>query len=122
MIRHMNRRLRSSLVLALLVAGAGATAFGVREHERSRLGERTAASAKVGDIEMYSATTCGICKDAKRWFASHEIPVQSCEIDRDQDCARRFRALGGKGTPLFVVRGERQLGFDRERIAWALER
>jgi glutaredoxin len=121
-MNRMRRPLRSLLVFVLLVAAAGATAWGVREYERAQVGERVAAAVKPGDIEMYSATTCGICKQAKKWFTAHEIPVQSCEIDRDRDCAKRFWALKGKGTPLFVVRGERQVGFDRERIAQALER
>ena len=114
--------MRSLLVLVLLLVAAGAAAWGMRAYERHQLGERVAAAVKPGDIEMYSATTCGICKSAKRWFGAHDIPLQSCEIDRDGDCRKRFYALKGKGTPLFVIRGERQVGFDRERIAQALER
>lgn len=112
----------SLLAVAIVAVVAGAAAWGARSYEQHRLGERVAVAAKPGDIVMYSATTCPVCADAKRWFARHEIRVQSCEIDGDADCARRFDALNGAGTPLFVVRGERQLGFDRERIARALER
>jgi glutaredoxin len=114
--------IRALSVAALLAVVAAGTAWGMRELERHRLGERVAAAAESGDIQMYSATTCGICKTAKKWFEAHEVPVAMCEIDRDAECRQRFRELRGKGTPLFVVRGERQVGFDRERIAAALER
>lgn len=118
----MKTPLKSLLVLALLVAATGGTAWGVRAYERHQIGERAAAAVKPGDIEMFSATTCGICKQAKKWFGAHEIAFDSCEIDRDADCRKRFYALKGRGTPLIMVRGERQVGFDRERIASALER
>jgi glutaredoxin len=118
----MNTPLKSAAVLFVLVLGIGGTSWGVRAYERHQLGERVASAARPGDIEMYSATTCGICKQAKSWFDAHAVPVQSCEIDRDADCRKRFYALRGVGTPLFVVRGERQLGFDRQRIASTLER
>lgn len=123
-IPRMNRKTltRTLIALALLGLAAGGTAYGVREYQRHQLGERVAAAAKEGDITMYSATTCGICKSAKRWFDAHDVPVASCEIDRDAACRQAWRDLQGKGTPLFVVRGERQVGFDRERIARALER
>jgi glutaredoxin len=114
--------LRALSVVVLFAVIAVGTAWGVRELERHRLGERVAAAAEDGDIQMYSATTCGICKTAKKWFTAHDVPVTLCEIDRDAECRQRFRELRGKGTPLFVVRGERQVGFDRERIAAALER
>lgn len=118
----MKTPLKSLFVLALLVFVAGGTAWGVREHQRHLVGERVAAAVKPGDIEMYSATSCGICKQAKQWFTTHDIAVKSCEIDRDAECRKRFYALKGRGTPLFMVRGERQVGFDRQRIASALER
>lgn len=118
----MKTPLKNALSLLAVVAVVGGASWGARAYERHQLGERVAAAAKAGDIEMYSATTCGICKQAKSWFDAHDVPVQSCEIDRDTACRDRFYALKGRGTPLFMVRGERQVGFDRERIALALER
>ena len=122
MIAAMKLKLKSWLVPLLLVVAVGGGTAALRAWERHQIGERVASAAQPGDIEMYSATTCGICKTAKRWFDAHDVAVQSCEIDRDADCRKRFYALKGRGTPLFVVRGERQVGFDRERIAQALER
>jgi glutaredoxin len=70
---------------------------------------------------MYSYTTCGICRKAKRWFAFHGVPYQECYADRDKACNARFQALRTPGTPTFDIRGTVVLGFDPERIARALE-
>lgn len=122
MMPAMRKTLKLLLVPVLLAGVVGGAVWGARAYEHHQQGERVAAVARPGDIEMYSATTCGICKQAKRWFDAHDVAVQMCEIDLDADCKKRFYALKGKGTPLFVIRGERQTGFDRERIAQALER
>ncbi|MGA0611731.1 glutaredoxin family protein [Caldimonas sp. KR1-144] len=114
--RH-RRALQWAIAAVLLLVGA--TAYGLwqasgRPHD---LGREAAAHAQPGDIYVYSATTCGTCRKAKLWMTYHGIPYESCEIDRDADCRRRFDALGGIGTPTMVVRGQTLTGFRTELIA-----
>ena len=123
--RPMKLDRKSLIAAAVLAAGLGA-AFGVKAYRYFGpydAGQRMAATAQPGDIQMYSYTTCGICRKAKRWFAFHGVPYQECYADRDAACNARFEALKTRGTPTFHIHGTTVLqGFDPERIASALER
>ena len=85
------------------------------------LGERVAALAAPGDIRMLSSQTCAICTVARRWFIKHGVVHCECLIERDAACRAAFEALGARGTPVLVVRGQPQLGFSPERLRVALQ-
>lgn len=115
------RTSRRSLIGLAVLAGAAALAnAGWSAWQAERLGRRVAAAARAGDIQMISSLSCAYCEAARAWFAAHEVPVEECFIERDTACAARFEALRAPGTPLLVVRGEPQLGFDAQRVAGAL--
>lgn len=113
---------RSLIGLLALVAAVALANFGWGEFRASQLGTQVARAAKAGDIEMLSSVTCAYCDAARAWFEQHGVPVRECFIERDADCAARFAALQSPGTPLLLVRGERQVGFSPARVAQALER
>lgn len=79
-----------------------------------------AALAKPGDIVMLSSETCAYCKAANRFMTQHQIPFSECFIETDVACAERYRAQQSPGTPTLLVRGQRLVGFDPERIAQVL--
>ena len=79
-----------------------------------------AALAKPGDIVMLSSETCAYCKAANRFMTQHQIPFSECFIETDAACAERYRAQQSPGTPTLLVRGQRLVGFDPERIAQVL--
>jgi glutaredoxin len=112
--------MRSLFVLIALVAVAALAREGWGEFRSQRWGAQIAQSARSGDIEMLSSVSCTYCDRARTWFRRHEVPVRECFIERDADCAARFTALQGPGTPLLLVRGQRQVGFDPARVAQAL--
>lgn len=106
------------LVVAVALGWGVATLL--RDRAADEFGPAIAAAAADGDLFMFSATWCSVCTRAHRYFASHQVRYQSCEIDLDADCRARFERLGGQGTPLMVVRGRPQTGFSAARIAAAL--
>ena len=106
--------------LALLLAAIWGASLWARTALPLALGAEVAASAKPGDIMMFGATDCVYCARAARWFDWHGIAYARCEIDRDAVCAAAFRDRGGIGTPLMVVRGRAQSGWDPQAIADAL--
>lgn len=79
-----------------------------------------AALAKPGDIVMLSSETCAYCKSASRFMTQHQIPFSECFIETDAACAESYRAQQSPGTPTLLVRGQRLVGFDPERIAKVL--
>lgn len=116
----MSPRWRSagSLLLAVLVVSGASE--GWRAWSDARLGATLAARARPGDIVMIASDTCVYCDRARAWFNAHGVPVSECRIEHDEACAARFRALGAPGTPMLLVRGRPQLGFDPQRLADAL--
>lgn len=106
------------LVGLILVVSAASQWWGHRQE--ARMGERIAALAGPGDLQMISSDTCGICAMARRWFGDHGIRYEECSIERDAACRERYRSLGEPGTPVMVVRGQAQLGFSPPRLEQAL--
>ena len=113
---------RSGWGLALLVLAvlAGQQLWaGLRQQD---LGERVAQLARPGDIHMLSSETCAICTVARQWFTRHRVPFTECLIERDAACRQALEATRSPGTPVLMVRGRPQVGFDPQRLRTALER
>jgi len=105
---------------ALVLAVSVASQWWAGRHEE-RLGEAVAALAQAGDIRMLSSETCAICTVARAWFTEHRVPFSECMIERDAQCQADFEATLSPGTPVILVRGLPQVGFNPERVHAALK-
>ena len=116
----MKTALRRFLSLAIVVAivWSGVQLFGIWQAQR--LGQQVAREARAGDIVMVSSVTCPYCKEAREWFTDHKVVFSECFIETEPACAAAYNALQAPGTPVLLVRGQRQRGFDAQRIAAAL--
>lgn len=119
--RQVRRERRNWVALVLMLLAVTAASQWWVARKQSTLGERLAVAARPGDIQMLSSTTCGICTQARRWFDQHQVAYDECFIEKNAACAERFERLMAPGTPVIVVRGQAQLGFDQQRIASRLE-
>jgi glutaredoxin len=118
----MTSRRRSIFVLVVMVLAVSATTQWWASHSQARLGEQMSALAKPGDIQMLSSTTCAFCTVARQWMQQHEVPFKECFIETDAACAARFEAVRAPGTPVLLVRGQPQTGFNAQRVLDALGR
>jgi glutaredoxin len=105
---------------ALLFAVSTAQTWWADRYD-DRLGSSVAALAAPGDIRMVSSENCAICQLARQWLVEHQVPFQECLIERDSACKATLDASGALGTPLFLIRGRQQLGFNAEAMKRALE-
>ena len=105
---------------ALVLAVSVASQWWAGRHEQ-RLGEQVAALAQPGDIRMLSSETCAICTLARGWFTEHRVPFSECTIEHDAQCKAEFEAMRAPGTPVLIVRGVPQLGFNPDRVHAALK-
>jgi hypothetical protein len=112
---------RSAWTLAAVIGLAVAASQGWTSYQQRTLGQRLAALAAPGDIQMLSSVTCGICTRARVWFHQHEVPFSECFIERDASCAARFQATLAPGTPVMLVQGQVQVGFDPQRLLSAVK-
>jgi glutaredoxin len=111
------RTSRTSLLgLVALVLGVSAASQWWGHRQESSLGRSVAALAQPGDLKMLSSDTCAVCVSARRWFTEHAVPFQECSIERDAACRQQFEALQAPGTPVILVRGRPELGFNPVRL------
>jgi glutaredoxin len=112
--------IRRLVPLALLLAAVLAGMQLISSFGSQRIGREVAAAAKPGDITMLASETCLYCAHARAWFNEHHVVFSECFIERDAACRAAYDALQSPGTPMLVVRGQRQVGFSPERVAQAL--
>ena len=108
--------------LAVVVALASGASQWWRSHLAGNIGEQLVTHARPGDIQMLSSTTCVFCTAARRWLDDQQVPFTECFIERDADCAARYQALGARGTPTLLVRGQMQLGYRPQQVLDGLQR
>jgi glutaredoxin len=113
---------RALLGLVLVVMLAGAASQWWHGRSQQRLGEGIAALAQRGDIRLLSSVTCGYCTRARAWLEEQAVPFDECFIEQDTACRSTFDALRAQGTPVLLVKGQAQTGFDPERVLQALKR
>jgi glutaredoxin len=118
----MTKQRRSIAVLVALVLGIGVANQWWVGRQQAGLGERMAALARPGDIHMLSSETCVICARTRIWLQQHDVSFTECTIETDSACAAQFEAARAPGTPVLLVRGQPQLGFDAQRVIDALQR
>lgn len=104
------------LSLIVVVTLTAAASWAWRSHVKAQDGALLAQRVQPGDIRMISSETCGWCTAARRWMQDEGIAFQECFIERDAQCRADYQALGSRGTPTLVVRGQTVLGLDRARI------
>ncbi len=107
---------QSLLGLVVLVLAVSAASQWWVGYQEGRLGREVAGLAGAGDIRMLASDSCGICVVARRWFQDHGVAYSECSIERDAICRQAFDAVQAPGTPVMLVRGVPQLGFNPERL------
>lgn len=112
--------IRALLVLAVLGLAVNMAVTWWKDRQDQALGRQIAALAVAGDIRMLSSVTCVFCARARSWLSLHGVAFNECFIERDPVCAATHQALMMQGTPVLMVRGRAQLGFEPERIAQVL--
>jgi glutaredoxin len=117
----MDASRRSLLGLVVLVVAVTAASQWWQGHQDRQLGQQVATLARPGDIHMLASETCSACWMARAWFKEHKVTFSECMIETDSACRRTFDQHGQPGTPVMVVRGQPQLGFDPGRLHRALQ-
>lgn len=72
-------------------------------------------------LTMFSATWCGVCRQAKAYLNAQKIPYDEVDVDSAPGAAR-FAKLGGKGVPMFQVGDATMTGFSPGGIADLLDK
>lgn len=117
---RLSAALRGPLGLVVLVLAVLGLSQAARSWSDAQQAQALRASARPGDILMLASSSCVYCERAQRWLDAERVPYSMCLIEQDADCARRYAALLAPGTPTFVVRGQRVVGWNPAALAKAL--
>lgn len=69
---------------------------------------------KSRKVVMYSASWCGVCQQAKRFFKERGIAFKERDIEKNRMARTEFDRLNGRGVPLILVGGKRMNGFSAQ--------
>ncbi len=73
-------------------------------------------------VAVYSTPTCPYCLRAKQFLKDNNIIYQDFDVSRDQSKAQEMISKSGQmGVPVLDIEGEVIIGFDKARIAQALQ-
>lgn len=79
----------------------------------SRADGKSQKRAKRKKVVMYSATWCGVCKRAKRYFKANRIPYREYDVEKSAKGKRDYKKLNGHGVPIILVGSKRMDGFSQ---------
>ena len=65
-------------------------------------------------VTIYTATWCGICKQATAYFRSRNIPFREFDVEKSAKGRKDFQRLGGRGVPVILVGDRRMNGFRKD--------
>ena len=57
-------------------------------------------------VEIFTASFCPHCQDAKFYFKAHNIRYTEYNLERSKEAEKRFKGYGGKAIPLIIVKGK----------------
>ena len=107
----LRRRFLCAAFATLAIGGAGA--------ERAAAATGGTAAHPL-DVVMYATKTCGYCAKARAYFQRHGVAFQERDVEMSALAQKEWKSLGGAGTPLILVDGERIYGFNQKALDAAL--
>lgn len=69
------------------------------------------ATSTQHKIIMYSASWCGVCKAAKKYFNENHIAYTDYDVETSQKGKNDYLKMHGTGVPIILVDGQRYDGF-----------
>lgn len=72
-------------------------------------------------VVLFSQPFCPGCEAAKYYFHDNQISYLEFDITDSRAARATFERLGGRGTPFFLIGGQRMHGFSVPRIEQRLK-
>lgn len=62
-------------------------------------------------VLLYSTSWCGVCKKAKNYFRSNNIPFIEYDVEKSSKGIKDYNAMGAKAVPIILIGQQRMNGF-----------
>lgn len=73
-------------------------------------------SQNCSKVEVFVTSWCGYCKMMERFLTQKGVPYTKYDIEENDDAARTYRKLGGRGVPLVRVGSNVVYGYDPDTV------
>lgn len=81
----------------------------------SNLGQRKPATpSRKRKVVMYSASWCGVCKRARKYFKEEKVPFREVDIDATASGRKAYEKYGTRSVPVIAVGRKHMRGFSPE--------
>jgi glutaredoxin len=78
--------------------------------------------ARPDEVVIYTAPTCGYCKQALAYLDSHNIPYLQKDVSSNSQARSEWGSLGGRGVPLIILGKQKLTGFSAASFETAYTR
>jgi glutaredoxin len=65
-------------------------------------------------VVMYSASWCGVCARARRFFKAEGIPFRELDVEKSSKARAEWKRMKATGVPVILVGSRRMNGFSGE--------
>ena len=77
----------------------------------------------MGNVIVYSTTTCPFCVMVKDWLKGKNVTYNDFNVGLDQGKAKEMMEKSGQmGVPVIEIEGEIIIGFDKPKLETALKK
>ena len=73
--------------------------------------DRSDDGARRKRVVMFSASWCGVCKKARKYFRRQGIPFTEYDIEKSSKGKRLYENLDATGVPVILIGKQRMNGF-----------
>ncbi len=88
----------------------------VNSYESPNIESYSGALASKDKVVMYSATWCGYCKKAKKYFNSNNISFSEYDVESSSKGKRDYKRMKGRGVPIILIGDNRMNGFSQSKF------
>ncbi len=78
-------------------------------------------AAGESPVVLYATDWCGYCRQTRVFLAEKGIEYTEYDIEKSEEGARQYEALGVRGVPVLNIKGTIVRGHDPRAILAALE-
>lgn len=80
--------------------------------------ERTSHNSSYSrpNVEVFMTSWCGYCKRMLSFLREKGIPFTAHDIEKDNDAARTYRELGGRGVPVVRIGSHVVHGYNPDAV------
>ncbi len=81
------------------------------------IGAMPVSNSAKAEVTLYATSWCGYCRAARKFFETNGVAFKEYDIEKSEEGAKQYRALGGTGSVPLITVGETTVrGFSETKL------